>query len=147
MSLLGRKRAELEGIDPNRVPPGQYVTERFPVLHAGVVPKVDLARWDFRVEGLVASPRTWSYEEIRSMPATEKILDIHCVTKWSKLDTRWEGVSVAEVMSRVELEPAVTHVLVQAEQGFTANIPLPDFTRAENLFAYRFGPRAAGPRS
>jgi DMSO/TMAO reductase YedYZ molybdopterin-dependent catalytic subunit len=139
MSLLGRKRAELAGVDPSRVPPGQYVTERFPVLHAGVVPKVDLSKWDFRVEGLVSSPTTWSYEEIRSMPATEQTLDIHCVTKWSKLDTKWEGVSVSEVMSRVELESGATHVLVQAEQGFTANIPLPDFMRAENLFAYKFG--------
>jgi DMSO/TMAO reductase YedYZ molybdopterin-dependent catalytic subunit len=140
MSLLGRKRADLAaGIDPARVPPGQYVTERFPVLHAGVVPKVDLSKWDFRVEGLVSAPLVWSYEDIKAMPATEKTLDIHCVTKWTKLDTRWEGVSVTELMSRVEVAPGATHVLVQAEQGFTANIPLPDFTREENLFAYRYG--------
>jgi len=139
MSLLGRKRAELVGVDPARVPPGQYVTERFPVLHAGVVPKVDLGTWSFRVEGLVAEPKVWSYDEVRSMPMTERTFDIHCVTKWTKLDTRWEGVSVGELMSRVELDPSATHVLVQAEQGFTANIPLADFTRDANLFAYRFG--------
>ncbi|MGH9892359.1 MAG: molybdopterin-dependent oxidoreductase, partial [bacterium] len=137
--MLGRKRADLAGVDPSRVPPGQYVTERFPVLHAGVVPKVDLAKWDFRVEGLVATPVVWSYEDIKSMPVTKQTFDIHCVTKWTKLDTRWEGVSVKEIMSQVDLDPRATHVLVQAEQGFTANIPLADFTRPENLFAYRFG--------
>lgn len=139
MSLLGRKRAELAGVDPSRVPPGQYVTERFPVLHAGVVPKVDLSKWDFRVEGLVSTPVVWSYEDIKAMPVIDRTFDIHCVTKWTKLDTRWEGVSVNEIMSRVDLDPSATHVLVQAEQGFTANIPLADFIRKENLFAYRFG--------
>ena len=109
------------------------------MLHAGVVPKVDLGTWSFRVDGLVAVPKVWSYDEVRSMPMTERTFDIHCVTKWTKLDTRWEGVSVSELMSRVELDPSATHVLVQAEQGFTANIPLADFTREENLFAYRFG--------
>ena len=139
MSLLGRKRQDLAGIDPARVPLGQYVTERFPVLHAGVVPKVDLAKWDFRVEGLASAPVVWSYDDIKSMPVTERTLDIHCVTKWTKLDTLWEGVSVKEIMSRIDLDRSSTHVLVQAEQGFTANIPLADFARDENLFAYRFG--------
>ena len=141
MSFFTRKRDELEarGIDPGRIPPGQYFTERFPVLHAGRVPKTDLAGWDFSVEGLVASPWTWGYEEVLSMPAARRTFDIHCVTKWSKLDTDWEGVPVTEVMSRVDPLPAATHVLVVAEHGFTANLPLADFMAEDNLFAYRFG--------
>lgn len=145
MALLGRKRADVSGVDPSRIPPGQYVTERFPVLHAGVVPKVNLATWEFRVEGLVAEPKTWSYEEFLALPKATQTFDIHCVTKWSKLDTVWEGVAVKDLLSRVELDPSVTHVLVQAEQGFTANVPLPDFTRPENLFAYRFGGEDLAP--
>ena len=141
MSFLSRKRAGVTegGIDPNRVPPGQYVTDRFPVLHAGVVPRVDLSKWDFRVEGLVAEPFRLTYDEMLALPQVQRTFDIHCVTKWSKLDTTWEGVAVAELMSRVELESGVSHVLVFAEQGFTANLPLEDFLRAENLLAHRFG--------
>jgi DMSO/TMAO reductase YedYZ molybdopterin-dependent catalytic subunit len=140
MSFFTRRRDELagRGVDPARVPPGQYLTERFPVLHAGVVPRVDLSRWDFQVGGLVEEPVCFSYDEIRAMPATEEVFDIHCVTKWSKLDTRWEGVSVAELMSRVRLLPEASHVLVHAEHGFTANLPLDDFLAEPNLFAYRY---------
>lgn len=141
MSFLSRRRTDLadRGIDPNRVPPGQYVTDRFPVLHAGVTPRVDLSKWDFRIDGLVAEPFTFTYQQVLDLPQTTRIFDIHCVTKWSKLDTTWEGVAVTEVMSRVTLAPGVSHVLVSAEQGFTANLPLADFVRQENLFAHRFG--------
>jgi DMSO/TMAO reductase YedYZ molybdopterin-dependent catalytic subunit len=141
MSFFSRKRDQLEakGIDPDRIPPGQYYTERFPVLHAGRVPKTDLGEWDFTVEGLVASPRRWTYEDVLAMPVARHTFDIHCVTKWSKLDTDWEGVPVAELMESVELLPAATHVLVLAEHGFTANLPLEDFVAGDNLFAHRFG--------
>lgn len=141
MGFLSRRRDELaaRGIDPDRVPPGQYTTERFPVLHAGVTPHVDLATWDFTVDGLVVEPVTWSYDDIRAMPATTVTADIHCVTKWTKLDTTWEGVAVPELMRRVELVPEATHVVVRAEHGFTANLALDDFARDGNLFAYRYG--------
>jgi DMSO/TMAO reductase YedYZ molybdopterin-dependent catalytic subunit len=141
MSFLSRRKAELaeQGVDSARVPPGQYVTDRFPVLHAGVTPKVQLAKWDFRVEGLAGEPVSWSYQDMLDMPQTEQTFDIHCVTKWSKLDTTWRGVAVTEVMSRLDPLPGSSHVLVLAEQGFTANIPIADFTRPENLFAHTFG--------
>lgn len=141
MSFYTRKRDELEakGIDPGRIPPGQYYTERFPVLHAGSVPKVDQAQWDFTVDGLVTSPQRWDYQDVLSMPCVSRTFDIHCVTKWSKLDTDWEGVAVTELMGRVQPLPGASHVLVIAEQGFTANLPLKDFLAEENLFAYRFG--------
>jgi DMSO/TMAO reductase YedYZ molybdopterin-dependent catalytic subunit len=141
MSFFNRKREELleRGVDPARVPPGQYLSDRFPVLHAGVVPSVNLDTWDFRVEGLVDEAKRWSYPEILAMPRTTRTLDIHCVTKWSKLDTLWEGVAVTELMSRVGVQPSATHVLVSAEHGFTANLPLTDFLLADNLFAFRYG--------
>ena len=147
MSFFTRKREELQakGIDPARIPPGQYHTERFPVLHAGRVPNVELSEWDFSVEGLVTARRSWSYEDVLAMPVARRTFDIHCVTKWSKLDTEWEGVSVGDLMEHVELQPTVSHVLVVAEQGFTANLPLADFLADDNLFAYRFGGEALEP--
>ncbi|HUO47040.1 MAG TPA: sulfite oxidase-like oxidoreductase [Acidimicrobiia bacterium] len=141
MSFFNRRRGDLaeEGIDPTRVPPGQYVTERFPVLHAGVTPRVKLDSWDFDVGGLVEESLRFSHEEIKSMPSVTRTFDIHCVTKWSKLDTTWDGVAITELMNRVKLRPGATHVLVSAEHGFTANLPLADFLAEPNMLAYRFG--------
>jgi DMSO/TMAO reductase YedYZ molybdopterin-dependent catalytic subunit len=140
MSFFSKKRDEYaaKGIDPARVPPGQYLTDRFPVLHAGPTPKVDLDGWDFRVEGLVENQLTLDYESFTALPTVERTVDIHCVTKWSKLDTSWHGVAVTELMDRVGPKPQATHVVVSAEQGFTANLPLEDFVRPENLFAWEY---------
>ena len=141
MAFFKSRGADLaaDGIDPARVPPGQYVTERFPVLHAGSTPRIDLNTWDFTVEGLVSDEATFRLDDIKAMPTVDKTYDIHCVTKWSKLDTAWRGVEVAELMSRFELAPSATHVLVWAEHGFTANLPLEDFLRPDNLLAWQFG--------
>ena len=133
------------GIDPARVPPGQYLTDRFPVLHAGVVPDVDLTTWDFSVDGLVGSEKTWTWDEFRSLPTQQLTADIHCVTKWSKLDTLWKGVSVRGVWEMIDGSPTATHVLVNAYHGFTANLPIDDFLRDGNLFAYEFGGDALEP--
>ena len=122
----------------DRVPPGQYVTDRFPVLHAGVVPEVDLAAWDFTVGGLVAQERRWDWEEFRAFPSVEVVTDIHCVTKWSKLDTVWEGVPVHHVWGLIEPLPEATHVLVHAEHGFTANLAIRDLLHDGNLFAHSY---------
>ncbi|MCY3563423.1 MAG: sulfite oxidase-like oxidoreductase [bacterium] len=139
MSIMSRLRKTLpDGVDPSRLPPGQYNTRRFPVLHVGATPKVKLDRWDFKVDGLVETPVSWSFEEMTSLPRTERVCDIHCVTKWSKFDTLWEGIAVTEVLSRVEILPRATHVMVIAEHGFTSNLPLGDFDRPENLFALRY---------
>jgi len=140
MGLIKRTTEELEaaGIDPSRVPPGQYLTERFPVLHAGVAPDVDLTTWDFTIAGDVAEERAWSWEEFLAMPAAELVTDIHCVTKWSKLDTAWEGVPVRDVWEQIEPDDGSTHVLVHAYHGFTANLPIDDFLREDNLFAHTY---------
>ena len=141
MSFLNRRRGDLAeaGIDPTRVPPGQYVTDRFPVLHAGVTPRVKLDSWDFQVGGLVEEPLKWNYDEIKAMSSVIRTFDIHCVTKWSKLDTTWEGVAITELMSLITPRPGANHVLVSAEHGFTANLPLADFLAEPNMLAYRFG--------
>jgi len=139
MAFFKGSELAAQGIDPSRVPPGQYVTERFPVLHAGATPRIDLAGWDFKVEGLVDADAKFSLDEIKSMPATDKTYDIHCVTKWTKLDTTWHGVEVKEFMSPFQLAPSASHVLVWAEHGFTANLPLEDLLAPDNLLAWEFG--------
>ena len=109
------------------------------MLHAGVVPEIDPATWNFNVDGLVENPRSWTLDEFKELPAANVTADIHCVTKWSKFDTEWRGVATAAVAELVGIEPTATHVSVRAEHGFTANLPLEDFLREGNLFAYEFG--------
>lgn len=140
MGFFDRQSQELEkrGLDPARLPPGQYFTERFPVLHAGVVPEIDLQDWDFTVDGLVGREHRWTLDEFKALPSVELTADIHCVTKWSKFDTRWRGVPTSDVVGLVEPAPEATHVVVRAEHGFTANLPMEDFMREGNLFAYEF---------
>ena len=141
MSFFQRNRDELlaKGIDPTRLPPGQYSTDRFPVLHAGIVPKVDTSTWDFTVGGLVGTPLRLTFEEFRSLPTSTITADIHCVTKWTKFDTTWEGVPTRTILDRVGVVANASHVLIRAEHGFTANLPLEDFAREGNLFAWRYG--------
>ena len=125
-------------VDPGRVPPGQYVTERFPVLHAGVTPTIDLDAWDFSIEGLVLNPVKRTLADIKAMPTVELTYDIHCVTKWTKLDTAWTGVRVVDLLADVDVNPAATHVVVSAEHGFTANLPIEDFMAENSMFAWLF---------
>ena len=140
-SFFKRNRDELaaKGIDPSRLPPGQYSTDRFPVLHAGLVPSVDPAAWEFEVGGLVERPLKLSFDEFRALPTETITADIHCVTKWTKFDTTWEGVPTMVILDRVGVAPGASHVLVKAEHGFTANLPLDDFGQEGNLFAWRYG--------
>ncbi|MDJ0791632.1 MAG: sulfite oxidase-like oxidoreductase [Acidimicrobiia bacterium] len=139
-SFFERNRAKLAdlGIDPDRLPPGQYHTERFPVLHAGSVPAVDLDSWDLAFDGLVSEERTWDWESVISMPTTETITDIHCVTKWTKFDTVWEGIPTRTFAEAVSVRPEATHVLVSAYHGYTANLPLEDFLAPTSMFAHTY---------
>jgi DMSO/TMAO reductase YedYZ molybdopterin-dependent catalytic subunit len=141
MGFFQRNRETLaaRGIDPDRLPPGQYATDRFPVLHSGSVPDVDLATWDFTVDGLVGNPLTLSWDQFRALPSRQSVADIHCVTKWSRFDTEWEGVPVGTIWDMIDPDPAGRFVLVRAEHGFTANLPVGDFVRDGNLFAFRYG--------
>ena len=130
---------------PVRIPPGQVGTTRWPVLHAGTVPKVDLARWDLTLAGLVDQPKSWTWDEFRALPSTTVFADMHCVTRWSRLDNTWEGVLVSEVMKHVALKPEARFVLVHAEHGFTTNLPLADFLGADCLFAWSHDGRPLDP--
>jgi DMSO/TMAO reductase YedYZ molybdopterin-dependent catalytic subunit len=120
--LFGNKERDAAVAD--RIPPGQYRTEKFPVLHYGSVPKIDLATWDFKVYGLVDSPFTLTWQQFRELPRKTVATDIHCVTRWTKLDTTWEGVPIQHVLELAQLRPSVSHVLAHSEQGYTANLPL-----------------------
>jgi DMSO/TMAO reductase YedYZ molybdopterin-dependent catalytic subunit len=138
VSFFARNRQQYidRGVDPARIPPGQYVTERWPVLHEGSVPAVDLDTWTFTVDGLVAdAPRTWSWAEFTGLSHSHVTADIHCVTKWSRLDTEWDGVAVTTVWEQIRPDPAATHVMVRDVGGYTANLPIEDFVRNGNLFA------------
>ncbi len=107
---------------PQRIPPRQGVPNYWPVLHAGSVPQVTLEDWDFRIFGLVEQPQVWSWIGFRALPSVRVLADMHCVTHWSVLNNRWEGVLVREVMRHVVLRPEARYVLVHAEQEFTTNL-------------------------
>jgi DMSO/TMAO reductase YedYZ molybdopterin-dependent catalytic subunit len=113
-----------KGLDPARLPPGQYLTEKWPVLHAGTVPDTDLATWDFRVFGEVEEPLTLTWDELRELPSRDVTVDIHCVTRWSRFDTSFRGVHWRELAKLVRPKPSARFVIAHAEQGFTANLPL-----------------------
>lgn len=140
MGFFQDNRAQLQrrGIDPDGLPPGQYSTDRFPVLHVGDVPRYadDLSDWDLRIWGLVDRPTTLSFDQLRSLPVVERTFDIHCVTKWSRFDTTWTGVRLADVLAVAGLRPEATHLVEHAEQGYTTNIPLEDASRDDVLVAW-----------
>ncbi|MEJ7753981.1 MAG: molybdopterin-dependent oxidoreductase [Candidatus Limnocylindrales bacterium] len=119
-----RSRPALSDDQKGRVPPGQYVTQKWPVLHYGSVPSVDLATWDFRVWGDVEEPFTFSWEEFRQMPRKSIHRDIHCVTRWTRLDMDFEGVPIQHILERARPKPSARFVVEHAEQGYTTNLPL-----------------------
>jgi DMSO/TMAO reductase YedYZ molybdopterin-dependent catalytic subunit len=108
----------------DRIPPGQYRTEKFPVLHYGSVPHTKLETWDFRVFGEVDSPFRLTWDEFKALPRKTITTDIHCVTRWTKLDTTWEGVPIQEILRLAQVRSTATHVVEHAEQGYTTNLPL-----------------------
>jgi DMSO/TMAO reductase YedYZ molybdopterin-dependent catalytic subunit len=130
-----RKRREQQMKEEGRLPPGQSLTLKWPVLQYGSVPRFDPERWDFRVYGQVETPLTLSWKEFNALPKSEHTSDFHCVTRWSRFDNRWNGVAFREILRRVHPLPAAQYVLVHAEQGYTANIPLADLDQDEVLLA------------
>ena len=121
------RRKEEERIrNEMRLPPGQSLTVKFPVLHYGPVPPFNPATWDFRVWGEVEQEKEWTWEQFNQLPRSRVLMDIHCVTRWSKVDTLWEGVSVRTLVEAGFLKPRHTaqYVMQHAEYGFTVNLPL-----------------------
>lgn len=124
------------GFDPARLPPGQYYTEKWPVLHAGDVPDVDIATWTLRVDGEVEEPLTLTYDELRVLPATDVTTDIHCVTRWSRFDAGFKGVHWRELAKLCRPKPTASFAIAHAEQGFTANVPLSALEDEHALVVY-----------
>ena len=122
-----------------RIPPGQYLTEKFPVLHYGSTPHTDLGRWDFKVFGEVDSPFTLTWTQFKELPRKQVLTDIHCVTRWSKLDTAWEGVAIQTITELAGVRPEANHVVAHCEQGYTANLPLDVLDDDDVLLADTFG--------
>ncbi len=126
-------------LDPQiaeRLPPGQYLTEKFPVLHYGSVPRADLATWDFKVYGEVDSPLTLTWAEFKALPRKQVTTDIHCVTRWSRFDTRFRGVHWSELERLCRPKPGARFLVAHAEQGFTANVPLEAVRDPQALIAW-----------
>ena len=137
MLFEGKDRRELQQAmkREGRLPPGQSLTLKWPVLHYGSVPRFDPKTWDFRLYGLVESPLKLSWEEFNALPKAQRTSDFHCVTRWSRFDNHWDGVAFQELMRRVTPKSEAAYVLVHAEQGFTANVPLSDLDREEVILA------------
>lgn len=143
-----RRREDEERVrSEGRLPPGQSLTERFPVLHYGPVPPFNPAKWDFQVTGEVETPLRLTWDEFQQLPRTRVVMDIHCVTRWSKFDTAWEGVSVRTLIDQglVRLKPAARFVLQVAEYGFTANLPLEVVLQENFLMATHYNGEPLDP--
>ena len=146
-SFLSRREEEKKMVEEGRMPPGQSLTQKFPVLHYGPVPYTSLSNWDFRVWGEVEEPASWTWEEFSRFPTVKVKMDIHCVTKWSKFDTEWEGVSVRWMVEEGLIKPKASakHVLQHAEFGYTTNTPM-DVVLADNfLLATHFNGEPLDP--
>jgi len=140
--FFGKRRQTEEG---DRVPPGQYVTPDFPVLSAGPTPHTPLDAWTFRIDGLVREPVEWSWKAFLGLPAQKFTADIHCVTKWSKLDTQWGGASVDTLLEAVDLDPNAKHALVICDGGYTTNLPLADLVNGQAFIAYQYNGTPLAP--
>ena len=139
-AFQGRRR----GADrQDRLPPGQYLVEDFPVLSAGPTPRTPLAEWTFSITGEIDEPKRWTWEEFRALPSETVTKDIHCVTKWSKLDTVWEGVSLDTLLEGVET--AAEYVMAFSDGDYTTNLPLEDITGGKAWVAFAFGGQPLEP--
>jgi DMSO/TMAO reductase YedYZ molybdopterin-dependent catalytic subunit len=129
----GRRRSDAEA---RRLPPGQYLTSDFPVLSAGPTPRTPLEAWSFTIDGAVDEVRSWDWTAFTALPTETFTVDIHCVTKWSKFDTTWTGVSLDVLLDGVETEAA--HVSAWCDGDYTTNLPLEDVTGGKAWIAYRY---------
>lgn len=129
----------------NRVPPGQRLTEKFPVLHYGDMPNIDLDEWKFFITGLVDKERELTFAEFTELKQVKVLADIHCVTTWSKLNNLWEGVSTSVIKELVVIKSNAKFVIVHAEGGFTTNLPIADFFETDVLFAMNYENKPLSP--
>jgi DMSO/TMAO reductase YedYZ molybdopterin-dependent catalytic subunit len=146
-NLFGRKEQEHQVKELGRLPPGQSLTQKFPVLHYGPVPPFDPATWDFRIFGLVEQEKRWTWDEFNRLPRRTVNMDIHCVTRWSKFDTDWEGVHLKDLIDGdfIAIKPEAQFVMQHCEYGFTANIPIEVALSDVFLLATHFDGRPLEP--
>lgn len=130
-----------------RIPPGQRQTHKWPVLHAGEVPAFDPATWDFTVfpRPLVAEVKRWTWAEFQALPRVKVLADMHCVTRWSRLDNFWEGVPTRELRNHITLAPEAKYVMVHGENGYSTNLPIEAFFAEDCLFAFKHNGRDLEP--
>ncbi len=126
----------MEKVKDARLPPGQYRTDKWPVLHYGGIPRIDLATWEFAVTGEVEEPVRWTWEEFTHLPRTTIRRDVHCVTAWSRFDNTFEGVAFREVMRHVRPRPGAEFVMAHSYGGYTTNVRLADLLDEDVLFAF-----------
>jgi DMSO/TMAO reductase YedYZ molybdopterin-dependent catalytic subunit len=136
----GRRRSEAES---GRVPPGQYVTDDFPVLSAGPTPRTPLERWDFTIDAGPDARKSWTWQEFQALPGESITTDIHCVTRWSKLDTLWEGVSVDTLLDGIDHDAAF--VIAWCDGGYTTNLPIEDVTGGKAWIAFGYDDEPLAP--
>jgi DMSO/TMAO reductase YedYZ molybdopterin-dependent catalytic subunit len=129
------RKVEEAGYDPARLPPGQYLTQKWPVLHAGGVPEIDLASWTFRVFGELEQEVELSWEQFTELPHSSNVQDLHCVTRWSRFDAEFEGVHWRELAKLCRPTPSAQFVVAHAEHGFTSNVPLSSLEDENALLA------------
>ena len=131
-------RRQPSGDAASRIPPGQYLTEDYPVLSAGPTPRIELADWSFTIDGLVEAPVTWRWDQFQALPRQDWTVDISCVTKWTKLDMQWTGVSIDTLLEAVTLDPAARFVVAHSYGGYTTNLPLQDVLNGQAFVAYTY---------
>jgi DMSO/TMAO reductase YedYZ molybdopterin-dependent catalytic subunit len=137
--FVGRRSSDAEGDDLSaRTPPGQYLTSDFPVLSAGPTPHTPVDRWSFTLEGLVVQPATWTWDAFTALPSREWTVDISCVTKWTKLDMRWRGVSVDTLLEAVDLRPEAAFAIAWSDGGYTTNLPIADILNDQAFVAWEY---------
>src|SRR5512142_915076 len=141
--FVGKRRGGAEKAD--RIPPGQYLTDDFPVLSAGPTPSLDLAHWTFRIEGLVRQPVSWTWEQFLKLPSQTFVVDISCVTKWTKLDTQWKGISLDTLFEHVELDPRARYLTAFSYGGYTTNLPIPDAVNGKAFVAFEYDGKPLAP--
>jgi len=146
-SVINRKEDEEHMRQEGRLPPGQSLTQKFPVLHYGPVPDFDPQIWDFRIFGEVERQIRWSWEQFNQLPKAEIVMDIHCVTRWSKFDTTWAGISVQTLVDQgfIELKPNARFVIQHAEHGYTTNLPVEVVLQDNFLLATHFNGQPLTP--
>ena len=136
--ILSRRKQEEQVKSEGRLPPGQSLTQKFPVLHYGPTPGFNEATWDLRVFGEVEKEMRWTWQEFQALPTVKQVVDIHCVTRWSKFDTEWEGVRFKDFVALFGVKPTVNTVIAHCEYGYTTNVPLDAMMDDDVMLAYKF---------